>query len=72
MIEEIFIILILTVICFCAFSALLIFIALPFITFCDLLTYDDRFKYRNLKYDELKQEDSEQEEQEQKPLNIKL
>lgn len=52
MFEEIFIILILAVIFFGAFSALFIFITLPFITFCDLLTSGDRLKYEDLEHDE--------------------
>lgn len=72
MLEEIVFVFFMTIICFCALSALFIFITLPLITFLDLLTYDDRFKYRNLKYDEPIYDELEQEELEQKPLNTKL
>ena len=54
MFEEIFIILILAVIFFGAFSALFIFITLPFITFCDLLTSGDRLKYEDLEHEKPK------------------
>lgn len=72
MFEEIVFVFFMTIICFCALSALFIFIALPFITFCDLLTYDDRFKYRNLKYDEPIYDEPKQDEPKQKPLNTNL